>query len=535
MKYAISKAFQQALKNFMGKQDDNFGRIQLALLKIGTDIHSNGLNYEKVGSFYSFRVNSDIRIIADKTEDQLTFVYVDHHEKAYSWCDRNKPVKASGSYIGFSDADGFASNEPLSPESNHKYDYLSKYGIDSNFIEVLNKSRPDTIGSIIAYLAPEYKELILGGGDSAATIESGYVSDVLVINDDEALNEAMSLTFEDWKAFLHPKQKGVVSNSFCENVLIDGGPGTGKTVALVWRYVRAKRMFPHLRLSFLIAHNATKQVILEMVGKIDGNLNPDFIMLDDYLPNWESTGRDSFKNELKKIDYILIDEGQDVSQGILKIVNEFLKWTICIDSFQSVHHFGYKQVKKRSLFLYESADKVFNLTYSYRCTEEISKKALSVLKSSFHSDIPATQFLLEQEKKLICPLVGDEVTTDSVRGIEATINYFDNNIPKNVDKGEFAIICLRKKLCNILKEKFNCVYHVDEVKGREFKFGYVISSFLVNEQGQSIEGSRGRKGAGFDAIAACQRYVGFTRFRDKAKYLKVYFTKPDLDFFLGKL
>ena len=48
------------------------------------------LDKAKDNSFWSVRINLDLRLIVHKAPESLLLCYVDHHDKAYAWAERRK-------------------------------------------------------------------------------------------------------------------------------------------------------------------------------------------------------------------------------------------------------------------------------------------------------------------------------------------------------------------------------------------------------------------------------------------------------------
>src|SRR6478735_747721 len=56
---------------------------------------SPGMRFHKLDrakdkSFWSVRVNDDLRLIVHRSAESLLLCYVDHHDKAYAWAERRK-------------------------------------------------------------------------------------------------------------------------------------------------------------------------------------------------------------------------------------------------------------------------------------------------------------------------------------------------------------------------------------------------------------------------------------------------------------
>lgn len=74
---------------------------------------------------------------------------------------------------------------------------------------------------------------------SAAVERPASQSSFVILEEDDALLDALTQDFETWQIFLHPSQRDVVERTFRGPSRVSGGAGTGKTVALLHR---AKRL-----------------------------------------------------------------------------------------------------------------------------------------------------------------------------------------------------------------------------------------------------------------------------------------------------
>lgn len=76
MKVAITEDFMDALGKLSGNE-----------IKKASD--ANGLRAHKIehpcDAIVSYRVNMDVRIIAYQKDENVTFLYIDHHDDAYHW------------------------------------------------------------------------------------------------------------------------------------------------------------------------------------------------------------------------------------------------------------------------------------------------------------------------------------------------------------------------------------------------------------------------------------------------------------------
>ena len=239
MQIKIHKQFTKCFSHFNNQIQ---GLILKTILGIKNDTGSAGLRMHKVGEYYSYSVTMSIRLLTLLDKDVIMLVYVGEHDEVYNWGSKNHPVIADNTIVGFVAADDFSVGVPISFEKTTKYDYLKKYGFDEKFIYYISTLNDDELLNAIDYIATEYQELILFG---EPTGDNSYKknSDIIVVNDDQELQRALALAVEDWCLFLHPRQKYIVEYPHSKNLMIKGGPGTGKTVAIIHRFVKATHLF----------------------------------------------------------------------------------------------------------------------------------------------------------------------------------------------------------------------------------------------------------------------------------------------------
>src|SRR5437763_6647512 len=92
MEFRIADTFTDSLARLTGDE-------QKAVKTTAFDLQLNpanpGMSFHKLDkvkdkSFWSVRVNSDIRLIVHRSEASVLLCYVGHHDKAYDWAERRK-------------------------------------------------------------------------------------------------------------------------------------------------------------------------------------------------------------------------------------------------------------------------------------------------------------------------------------------------------------------------------------------------------------------------------------------------------------
>lgn len=221
----------------------------------------------------SARVNSDIRLIFYLDGDYCTLLYIDHHDDAYDWCvgkyckktdfgatyifDVLKEEQCLDRYAGIEEDDyiigGLAQHSITEKQ-------LTKLGIAKVHADNLLKIADEAeFVEYIDLFAEELQEALMDLFIGARTYEEVY-NDLLDNSDDVTIDKSSSLlqkdsrrrfyvtqsmeeleylmeneNFEKWTTFLHPSQEKLSRINASGPVLIEGGPGTGKTVLGIHR------------------------------------------------------------------------------------------------------------------------------------------------------------------------------------------------------------------------------------------------------------------------------------------------------------
>lgn len=225
--------------------------------------------------FRSARVNDDLRVIFIVQGDVYTLLYVDHHDDAYNWCEGKflKKTDFGAEYIydervmlgnthTSSDIDYMSINydTPLLATHGIKEKQLVKLGVpqihaahllkitsDDSFMEYITIF-PSEIGEALLDLASGaksfdavYNELIDNEFDETIPEKSIHKDNkrrfYIVENIDELQVLMENDNFERWTIFLHPSQEKLVKRDFNGPVLVEGGPGTGKTIVGIHRAI----------------------------------------------------------------------------------------------------------------------------------------------------------------------------------------------------------------------------------------------------------------------------------------------------------
>ncbi len=273
MSVAVTPYFLESVFSFDAKMRR---AILTTIGELETNPKSDSLKIHKINktkcdtSFRSARVNDDIRVIFSLRGDVYTLLYVGRHDDAYDWCEGKYLNRTNfGAEILFDSvaAQQMEKIQPVDPfqfstapallasQGIRKKD-LAKIGIPEvhadNIIQINDEDRfldyiqvfPEEIQEALLSLETGeksidvvYNELIdeeFQRGESSEHRDTRRRFHMLQSLDElEQLLE--SDDFERWTIFLHPEQERLVYRNFNGPALIEGGPGTGKTILGIHR------------------------------------------------------------------------------------------------------------------------------------------------------------------------------------------------------------------------------------------------------------------------------------------------------------
>jgi Superfamily I DNA and RNA helicases len=263
MNFLLSDTFTTSLAKLTGDE-------QKAVKTTAFDLQLNpanpGFSFHKLDrardkNFWSVRVNRDIRIIVHRTESSLLLCYVDHHDKAYDWAERRKlethPKTGAAQLVEIRERVEEVRQPRYLTESlpvakprlfaSVSDDELLAYGVPPEWLSDVRQADEDSLLDLALHLPQEAAEALLTlatGGQPVAYRVPEDVSpfdhpDALrrfrVMENQEALEQALSYPWEKWSVFLHPEQEDWVQRNFNGPARVSGSAGTGKTVVALHR------------------------------------------------------------------------------------------------------------------------------------------------------------------------------------------------------------------------------------------------------------------------------------------------------------
>jgi hypothetical protein len=274
MTIALSSDFLLAFSNVQKSQQK---QVREFIERFRERPDAPGLNYEVIQSargkdLYSVRINQAYRAVVFHPSNSQVYVlsWVDHHDEAYRWAERKKFIvhPATGALQMLSAEPPEAAPAVPTPAtaeagsfSQIKDKHLLRLGVPEELIGVVRgiKSDADLEASESRLPQEAYEALfMLASGFSldevfremerpeelAAVDQKDFVAALqnedskrrfCVVDEAKDLAEVLNAPLDQWRVFLHPKQRKLVSTQAGGPVRVLGGAGTGKTVVAMHR------------------------------------------------------------------------------------------------------------------------------------------------------------------------------------------------------------------------------------------------------------------------------------------------------------
>ena len=276
MTIALSKdfllAFSNVQKSHQKKVREFFERFQV-------HPESDGINYEPIQSardknFYSVRIDQAYRAVIAKPDPSVyVLMWVDHHDEAYRWAERKRlevnPATGAVQVLDMTAVPAAVAAAPVAaaPQlgalfASVKDKHLLQLGVPEELLPVVRSMNTDADMERAESAIPQeaYEALFLLA--SGYTVEQVFAEmqkpqveapavdtsdyDKALRNEDsqrrfyivegsQELAEILTAPLEQWRIFLHPKQRQLVRMRAGGPVRVLGGAGTGKTVVAMHR------------------------------------------------------------------------------------------------------------------------------------------------------------------------------------------------------------------------------------------------------------------------------------------------------------
>lgn len=282
--YKLPKDVQKRVSSFIQDFENNPEDPRLYVHKLDKTVSDPKVRGAKLPGGY--------RAILIKPEKGNTWllVYIDSHDKAYDWA-RNKRFEVherTGIFQIFNaeevdeqiqKASAVASPVPDYPIARLTEDQLFDAGVPRPLIPAVKQIQSDeSFDALAEYLPLDCRDVltgvaagmrlddalatVLGSPESVAPAPSGagdfsHIAEganynLVLLDSDELLKEALEKPIDAWRVFLHPAQRRIVERVANGALKITGAAGTGKTVALMHRSIHlAKNQNSSSRILFL--------------------------------------------------------------------------------------------------------------------------------------------------------------------------------------------------------------------------------------------------------------------------------------------
>ncbi|MDR3185385.1 MAG: UvrD-helicase domain-containing protein [Christensenellaceae bacterium] len=257
------------LRSFASLPRSIHDKVTNFISKFRLNPNNPSINFEKLEGvpdkkLYSVRIDDTYRGIVAKQADLGVYLllWVDHHDEAYEWASRKKCIvnKHTGSiqiYDCMTEVN-LETSDALDIFSNTSDLDLIDLGVPDELIPFIRsfKSVDDLVSQKESLPSDAYEILdFLANGFSLTEIKEFFKKDKEESNDDllvalqndltkssfyvvegeEELRAIMDEPLEQWRLFLHPSQRKLVSKPFNGPFRVLGGAGTGKTVVALHR------------------------------------------------------------------------------------------------------------------------------------------------------------------------------------------------------------------------------------------------------------------------------------------------------------
>ena len=265
-------------------------------------IHLEPISQFKDSSLRTARVNQEYRaVVGALGKDNFMLLYVDKHDKAYSWAQNKKFVWNEHTQtcqlipIEIQKEETPVENtfeekeEPTSPLTHVSDEQLLAIGVPAEQLPFVRQIKDfDDLDKAEKYLPQDAFENLFdvmdGNGidNIIASIEEGKAKEgedsllssnnrrrFIEITTDEELAHIMDEGTEKWQLFLHPSQRKLVDTDYNGSTKVSGSAGTGKTIAAIHRlkYLCQNDMFGKvLFTTYTTALVENLKVLVEKMG-----------------------------------------------------------------------------------------------------------------------------------------------------------------------------------------------------------------------------------------------------------------------------
>jgi UvrD-like helicase C-terminal domain/AAA domain len=383
MEFRIADTFTDSLARLTAQEQK---AAKTTAFDLQMDPSAPGLSFHKLDraqdkSFWSVRVNADIRLIVHRTASSLLLAYVDHHDAAYKWAERRKierhPTTGAMQLVEVrervQEIEVFATKaiEASTAAPKEKlFDNLRKFelmgfGVPEEWVDDVRAVDEDTLFDIITHLPQEAQEALL----KLAVGEKPEAPEPLPVDADpfahpdaqrrfrvlansDELQRALDYPWEKWAVFLHPDQAALVERDYSGPARVSGSAGTGKTIVALHRAVHLARANPAATVLLTTFSNALANALK---GKLDHLIgNEPLIAKRIIVKSIASVGYDLYTEAFGQPDIAsealirsLLSQAASGAEGS-KFSPQFLfgEWTDIVDAWHLTSSDAYTQVSR---------------------------------------------------------------------------------------------------------------------------------------------------------------------------------------------
>ena len=301
MEFRIADTFTDSLAKLTGQEQKS---AKTTAFDLQIDPANPGLQFHRIDrardrSFWSVRVNRDIRLIVHRTASSLLLCYVDHHDDAYRWAECRKierhPTTGAAQIIEVREmveevkvqrpveAAASAAEKPLL-FAQVADDELLGYGVPSEWLDDVKRATEDTLFDLAEHLPQEAAEALLDlatGGVPQVVAYALPGADPFahpdaqrrfrVMANAEELESALEYPWEKWTVFLHPAQRRIVERGFGGPARVSGSAGTGKTIVALHRAVHLAQAHPDARVLLATFSDTLANALRVKLRRLIGN------------------------------------------------------------------------------------------------------------------------------------------------------------------------------------------------------------------------------------------------------------------------
>jgi Txe/YoeB family toxin of Txe-Axe toxin-antitoxin module len=274
MTIALSSEFLVAFSNVQKSQQK---QVREFIERFREHPDAPGINYELIKSakdkdFYSVRINQAYRAVVFHPSNSQVYVlsWVDHHDDAYRWAERKQfvvhPATGALQLLNIEPAEAAPPLTVPAPAATGLFDqikdkHLLRLGIPEELLETVRSINSDAALEAVESRLPQeaYEALfMLASGFSLDEVfrelektdeeisvdQEDFVAALknedskrrfFVVDEAKDLAEVLNAPLDQWRIFLHPKQRRLVSMQANGPIRVLGGAGTGKTVVAMHR------------------------------------------------------------------------------------------------------------------------------------------------------------------------------------------------------------------------------------------------------------------------------------------------------------